>query len=53
MNIKVITAGNCIMCGEPIKLVVSRGNDKMPDIFFCPKCNERIVKERKSQESEE
>ena len=54
MNIKVINAGNCMICGKPINPVVSRDNGKLPDIFFCPRCAKQIVKKGKPQiESEE
>lgn len=52
MNIKVINVGNCMLCGREIKIAVSRGNNKFPNIFFCSEC-ERRVKKEKSQESEE
>lgn len=47
MVIKVVNAGNCILCGKPIKLSDSKENNELPNIFFCPKCNEQIVKESK------
>lgn len=52
MTIKVINAGNCMLCGQEIKIAISRGNNKFPDIFFCPEC-ERRVKKAELQESEE
>lgn len=52
MIIKVINAGNCILCGREIKITVRRGNNKFPDIFFCPECEQK-VKKAESQESEE
>ena len=35
MKIKVVNAGNCMICGKPIKLVVPEDSDKFPNIFFC------------------
>ena len=49
MKIKVITAGNCMMCGEPIKIVTRKDNNKIPNIFFCQKCEKR----RKESEDKE
>lgn len=40
MNVKVITAGNCMICGESIKIVTKKDN-KIPNIFFCQKCEKR------------
>ena len=42
MNIKVINAGNCMICGKEIKIVASRGNNKLPNIFFCPECEKKV-----------
>lgn len=54
VNIKVINAGNCMLCGREIKMIERRGNNKFPDIFFCPECEKRRVKKDKPQaESEE
>ena len=44
MDIKVINAGNCRICGREIKIVATRGNNKFPNIFFCPKCDEEMRK---------
>ena len=52
MKIKLINAGNCMICGDPINLTVSKDNDKLPNIFFCPRCTKRIEKKSKPQESE-
>ena len=52
MIIKVINAGNCMLCGREIKIAARRGNSKFPNIFFCPKC-ERRVKKAEPQESED
>lgn len=41
MNIKVIIAGNCMMYGEPIKIVTRKDDNKIPNIFFCQKCEKR------------
>lgn len=52
MEIKVITAGKCMICGKPIKLVVPRGYNKLPDIFFCRKCEPELEYDEKRPESE-
>ena len=44
MEIKVVNAGDCMICGKQIQLVVPRGYNKLPNIFFCPECEKRIVK---------
>lgn len=48
MNIKVINAGNCMLCGRQIKIVAKRGDNKFPDIFFCPRCERLRVKKVRS-----
>lgn len=53
MNIKVINAGNCMICGREIKIVIRRGGNKFPNIFFCPRCERRVYKEKKKAESKE
>ena len=54
VNIKVINAGNCVLCGREIKVIKRRDNNKFPDIFFCPECEKRRLKKDKPQaESEE
>ena len=54
MTIKVINAGNCMLCGQKIKIVVRRKNSKFPNIFFCPECERRIKKGKPdTEESEE
>lgn len=54
MVIKVINAGNCMLCGREIKIATKRGNTKFPNVFFCPKCEKRRVEKGKPQaESEE
>ena len=50
MDIRVINAGNCMMCGREIKIVTKRGNNKFPNIFFCPRCERQIVKKGNLQE---
>ena len=49
LNIKVINAGKCMMCGKPIKLVAPGGYSKLPNILFCEECD----KKRQEQESKE
>lgn len=44
MKIKVINAGNCMLCGKEIKIVTKQGNNKFPNIFFCPRCEKRRQK---------
>ena len=46
MNIKIINAGNCILCGREIKIVTNKKSDKFPKIFFCPRCEHRVNKEK-------
>lgn len=52
MNIKIINAGNCILCGREIKIVTNKKSDKFPKIFFCPRCEHRVNKEKRKAESE-
>ena len=42
MVIKVINAGNCILCGKPIELKDTKDTDKLPNIFFCPECEKKV-----------
>jgi hypothetical protein len=50
MEIKVINAGRCMLCGKEIKIVAKRSNNKFPNVFFCPKCEKRRVKESEDKE---
>ena len=44
INLEVINAGNCMVCGKPIILPIKRGGSyKLPDIFFCKTCKIKIV----------
>lgn len=52
MEIKVINVGNCMMCGREIKMVPNKVYNKLPNIFFCPRCERQRVKKDKPQESE-
>lgn len=52
MNIKVINAGNCMICGREIKIVAKRENNKFPNIFFCSRCEKQRVKKGKPQGKE-
>jgi hypothetical protein len=57
MDIKVINAGNCVICGREIKIVARRSRGKLPNIFFCTRCEHRIIeykinKEKKNTENE-
>lgn len=38
MKFKVITAGKCIICGKPIKLVTPKDSSKFPNVLFCRQC---------------
>lgn len=54
MNIKVINAGNCMICGKEIKIFTKREENKFPNIFFCPKCErQRVNKDKLQAESKE
>ena len=62
MNIKVINVGNCLICGREIKIVTKRESNKLPNIFFCPRCeheqrvrceHEQRLKKGKTQEESE
>lgn len=53
MNVKVINAGNCMVCGREIKIITKKNNNKFPNIFFCPKCEKQRVNKGKPQESED
>ena len=45
MTIKVINAGNCIVCGREIKIVTKKDNNKkFPNILFCPRCEKQRLK---------
>ena len=50
MKLKVINAGNCMICGKPIELV-DTDSEKLPDIFFCSECAKKIKKERSQNAS--
>lgn len=47
IELKVITSGNCLFCKRPIRLVVSRGNNKFPDVFVCDQCALKMKGENK------
>lgn len=44
MKTKIVNAGNCIMCGEEIKIVAKRGGAKSPNIFLCDECKRKVIK---------
>ena len=50
-EVKVINVGNCMMCGNPIRIIPRRGNGITPNIFFCSKCERQMM--FKQAESEE
>lgn len=52
MKIEVVNAGNCIICGKPIKLAVPIGYSKLSNICFCKKCGPKLKYDRKRPESE-
>ncbi len=51
MKIKVVNAGNCMICGKPIKLAVPIDHDKLPNVFFCRKCEPELKYDGKRPES--
>lgn len=52
MEIKVVNAGNCMICGKPIKLAVPRGHNKLPNIFFCKECEPKLEYDLKRRNNE-
>ena len=52
-KITIVNAGNCVLCGREIKIVTNRGKKEYPNIFFCPRCERRVNKEKRKAESEE
>lgn len=53
MYFKIINAGNCVICGREIKIDTKRDNNKLPNIFFCPKCERQRVKKGKPRAESE
>lgn len=53
IEIEVVNAGNCMICSKPIKLAVTRGYSKLPNIFFCRECESKLEHDGKRPESEE
>ena len=49
MSIKVINAGNCMICGREIKIVTNKEKEKYPNIFFCPRCEKRRLMKDKAK----
>ena len=47
MNIDIVNAGNCMICGKPIEIVPVRGSCKFPNIFFCSECEKEVMNARK------
>lgn len=45
MKIKVVNAGNCMICGKPIKLSIPRDYSKLPNVFFCRECEQELDKD--------
>jgi hypothetical protein len=52
MEIEVVNAGNCMICGKPIKLEVPEDSNKLPNIFFCKECEPKLEYDLKRPESE-
>lgn len=52
-NIKVVNAGNCIICGGEIKIVTRKKHYKFPNILFCQKCDELRLKRQANKEIKE
>lgn len=48
MEVKVITAGNCPLCGKPIDMVDATG--KLQRIFMCSECAKKNEENRKNTE---
>lgn len=42
INIKVINAGKCMLCGKQIKIDTKQCGGKLPNIFFCLKCERKL-----------
>lgn len=53
MKIKVVNAGKCMICGKPIKLAVPIDYNKLPNVFFCRKCEPELKYDQKRPESED
>lgn len=53
MEIKVVDAGNCMICGKPIKLAVPIRHSKLPTIYFCKECQPELKYDLKRPESED
>jgi len=49
MKIKVINAGNCMLCGREIKIKANVISNELPNVLFCSECENKI-KENKSNE---
>lgn len=41
VKMKIINAGNCLLCKKPINLVDC--DSGVANIFFCKECNSRII----------
>lgn len=53
IEIKVVNAGKCMICGKPIKIVVHRDYGKLPNICFCRECEPELKHDRKRLKSKE
>lgn len=53
IDIKVVNAGNCIICGREIKIVTRKEHYNFPNILFCQKCDEQRLKRQANKEAKE
>ncbi len=53
IEVKVINAGNCMLCGREIKIVTKRKNTKLLNVLFCPRCEKRRMEKGKPQAESE
>lgn len=50
MKAKIITAGNCPICGKPIEM--EKGNEKHQRLFLCSECGKKSDEYNKAHEAE-
>lgn len=46
MKLKIIHAGNCMMCGKQIELEDTKDSDKLLDVFFCAECAKKEMRNK-------
>ena len=46
MKFKVVTAGKCIICGKPIKLITPKDSSKFPNVLFCQQCENNVLNKK-------